>query len=145
MGRKMPDLLGEIGAVDVLFQRLVDECRNHEAERHVDEHVAAVVDCGIEIRIRKRGVKELRRLIDLVDRDAADEMDDKAYLILRQRKKEALARQLNPTPTTINNSFTSINISPEVMKQAELAASKQIIQESEIKTLDLTNEGKEND
>ena len=74
-----------------------------------------------------------------------DEMDDKAYLILRQRKKEALARQLNPTPTTINNSFTSINISPEVMKQAELAASKQIIQESEIKTLDLTNEGKEND
>ena len=71
-------LLGKICAVDVLFQRLVDERRDHEAERHVDEHVAAVVDCGIEIRIRKRGVKELRRLIDLVDRDAADEMDDEA-------------------------------------------------------------------
>ena len=57
MGRKMLDLLGKIGAVDVLFQRLVDQRRDHEAERHVDEHVAAVVDCGIEIRIGERGVK----------------------------------------------------------------------------------------
>ena len=78
MGRKMLDLLGEIGAVDVLFQRLVDERRNHEAERHVDEHIAAIVDCGIEIRIGERGVEQLCRLVDLVDRDAADEMDDEA-------------------------------------------------------------------
>ena len=49
MGRKMPDLLGEIGAVGVLFQRLVDQRRDHEAECHVDEHIACLLYTSLAV------------------------------------------------------------------------------------------------
>ena len=103
-------LLGKICAVDVLFQRLVDQRRDHEAERHVDEHVAAVVDCGIEIRIGERGVEQLCRLVDLVDRDAADKVDDEAADAADDRADEKAALELRAragkaaTPSTPNAS-----------------------------------------
>ena len=39
-----------------------------------------------------------------------DEMDDKALYILKQRKAEAINKELNPTPTNITNNFTNINV-----------------------------------
>ena len=47
-----------------------------EAEHQVDHHVAAVVGSRVDIGVGKGRVEQFRRLIDAVDRDAADEVDE---------------------------------------------------------------------
>lgn len=73
-----------------------------------------------------------------------DEMDQKAYLILKQRKAEAISRQVNPAPTTINNNFTSINVSPELLTKPTFKVEEEKQIPNNIKEIDLSNNSEDN-
>ena len=78
----------EIVTAQVFAHGRGQDCKDHEAENQVDEHIAAVINSGIEPRVRVDGVEQLGRLIDAVDRDAADEMDKEAAEIGRASCRE---------------------------------------------------------
>lgn len=68
-----------------------------------------------------------------------DEMDDKALYILKQRKAEAINKELNPTPTNITNNFTNINVDPNMLNTLKNnQIDRELIEEKETPLIDVT-------
>ena len=63
---------------NVAAKRLVQKRHDDQAQRQVDDHEAAVVNGGIDVGIGEGSVEQRCRLVDAVDRHAADEVDEEA-------------------------------------------------------------------
>ena len=73
-----------------------------------------------------------------------DEMDDKALYILKQRKAEAINKDLNPTPTNITNNFTNINVDPNMLNTLKNnQIDKELIEEKETPLIDVTKDNED--
>ena len=73
-----------------------------------------------------------------------DEMDDKALYILKQRKAEAINKELNPTPTNITNNFTNINEDPNMLNTIKNnQIDKELIEEKETPLIDVTKDNED--
>lgn len=73
-----------------------------------------------------------------------DEMDDKALYILKQRKAEAINKELNPTPTNITNNFTNINVDPNMLNTLKNSQiDKELIEEKETPLIDVTKDNED--
>ena len=73
-----------------------------------------------------------------------DEMDDKALYILKQRKAEAINKELNPTPTNITNNFTNINVDPNMLNTLKHnQIDKELIEEKETPLIDVTKDNED--
>lgn len=73
-----------------------------------------------------------------------DEMDDKALYILKQRKAEAINKELNPTPTNITNNFTNINVDPNMLNTLKNnQIDKELIEEKETPLIDVTKDNED--
>lgn len=73
-----------------------------------------------------------------------DEMDDKALYILKQRKAEAINKELNPTPTNITNNFTNINVDPNMLNALKNnQTDRELIEEKETPLIDVTKDNED--
>lgn len=73
-----------------------------------------------------------------------DEMDDKALYILKQRKAEAINKELNPTPTNITNNFTNINVDPNMLNSLKNNQPEtDLIEKKETPLIDVTNDNED--
>lgn len=73
-----------------------------------------------------------------------DEMDDKALYILKQRKAEAINKELNPTPTNITNNFTNINVDPNMLNTLKNnQIDKELIEGKETPLIDVTKDNED--
>ena len=73
-----------------------------------------------------------------------DEMDDKALYILKQRKAEAINKELNPTPTNITNNFTNINVDPNMLNTLKNnQIDKELIEHKETPLIDVTKDNED--
>ena len=73
-----------------------------------------------------------------------DEMDDKALYILKQRKAEAINKELNPTPTNITNNFTNINVDPNMLNTLKNnQIDRELIEEKETPLIDVTKDNED--
>lgn len=73
-----------------------------------------------------------------------DEMDDKALYILKQRKAEAINKELNPTPTNITNNFTNINVDPNMLNTLKNnQIDKELIEKKETPLIDVTKDNED--
>ena len=73
-----------------------------------------------------------------------DEMDDKALYILKQRKAEAINKELNPTPTNITNNFTNINVDPNMLNNLKNnQIDRELIEEKDTPLIDVTKDNED--
>lgn len=73
-----------------------------------------------------------------------DEMDDKALYILKQRKAEAINKELNPTHTNITNNFTNINVDPNMLNTLKNnQIDRELIEEKETPLIDVTKDNED--
>ena len=71
-------------------------------------------------------------------------IDKIATYILKQRKAEAINKELNPTPTNITNNFTNINVDPNMLNTLKNnQIDKELIEEKETPLIDVTKDNED--